>query len=145
MQDHVTLKGGVRIPKIGCGTWQLRATECAQIVAEALRLGYRHIDTAQGYENEAAVGEGIRASGIAREEIFITTKVRPDFAADGALQKSTEDSLKRLGTGVIDLLLLHWPSPTVSVSEVRAGAERREKPRLDKAYRGFEFDGRKNG
>jgi 2,5-diketo-D-gluconate reductase B len=117
VQDHVTLKGGVRIPKIGCGTWQLRATECAQIVAEALRLGYRHVDTAQGYENEAAVGEGIRASGIPREEIFITTKVRPDFAADGALQKSTEDSLKRLGTGVIDLLLLHWPSPTVSVSE----------------------------
>jgi 2,5-diketo-D-gluconate reductase B len=116
VQGHTTLKG-VRIPKIGCGTWQLRGAQCAQVVEEALRVGYRHIDTAQGYENEAAVGEGIRASGVPRDDIFITTKVRPDRAADGELQKSTEESLKRLGTGVIDLLLLHWPSPTVPVSE----------------------------
>lgn len=116
MQEHTTVKG-VRIPKIGCGTWQLRGDTCAEIVAEALRLGYRHIDTAQGYENEAAVGEGIRASGVPRDDIFITTKVRPDFAADGDVQKSTEKSLKRLKTGVIDLLLLHWPSPTVPVSK----------------------------
>jgi diketogulonate reductase-like aldo/keto reductase len=112
---------GVRIPKIGCGTWQLRGDICAEMVAEALRLGYRHIDTAQGYENEAAVGHGIRASGVPRDDIFVTTKVRPDVAADGDAQRSVEESLKRLKTGVIDLLLLHWPSPTVPVAEsVRA-------------------------
>jgi 2,5-diketo-D-gluconate reductase B len=114
--QHTMLKG-VHIPKIGCGTWQLRGAACAEIVAEALKLGYRHIDTAQGYENEEAVGEGIRASGIPRREIFVTTKVRPDLAAEGLLQKSTEDSLRRLGVDTIDLLLLHWPSPSVPVSE----------------------------
>jgi len=120
MQGHTTLKG-VRIPKIGCGTWELRGTVCAEIVAEALRLGYRHIDTAQGYDNETAVGDGIKASGVPRDHIFVTTKVRPDFAADGPLQRSAEDSLKRLRIDVIDLLLLHWPNPGVSISDtVRA-------------------------
>jgi 2,5-diketo-D-gluconate reductase B len=100
-----------------CGTWELRGRACAEVVAEALRVGFRHIDTAQGYENEAAVGDGIRAEGIPREEIFVTTKVRPQLIADGPLQRSVEESLKRLRTDVIDLLLLHWPNPEVTVAE----------------------------
>jgi 2,5-diketo-D-gluconate reductase B len=137
MQGHTTLKG-VRIPKIGCGTWELRGTVCAEIVAEALRLGYRHIDTAQGYDNETAVGDGIKASGVPRDHIFVTTKVRPDFAADGPLQRSAEDSLKRLRIDVIDLLLLHWPNPEGHCQSV----ERCQTPRIDPAHRGFELDDR---
>jgi diketogulonate reductase-like aldo/keto reductase len=107
----------VSIPKIGCGTYPMRGDLCADIVAEALRLGFRHVDTAQGYDNEAAVGEGIRKSGIPRKEIFITTKVRPQVIADGPLQRSVEESLKRLGVDTIDLLLIHWPNPTVPIAE----------------------------
>lgn len=116
MDDMVTAKDA-RIPRIGCGTWELRGEACARIVAEALRLGFRHIDTAQGYDNEAAVGDGIIASAIPREEIFVTTKVRPQLVGDGPLQRSVEDSLKRLRTGVIDLLLIHWPNPEVPLAE----------------------------
>lgn len=127
MDDVVTVNGA-RIPKIGCGTWELRGPQCAQIVAEALRLGFRHIDTAQGYRNETEVGEGIRASGVPREEIFVTTKVRPQLIADGDLQKSVEDSLGRLGTGMIDLLLIHWPNPAVDLAEtMRALGETRRR------------------
>jgi len=112
------------IPAIGCGTWELRGEPCARIVAEALRLGYRHIDTAQGYANEAAVGEGIRASGVRRHEIFVTTKVRPQLIADGDLQRSAEESLARLGLDHVDLLLIHWPNPAIPVGEaVRALAD----------------------
>ena len=82
---QTVLAGDGPIPAIGCGTWQLRGETCATIVAEALRLGCRHIDTAQGYGNEAEVGQGIRASGVPRSEIFVTTKVRPQLVAEGAL------------------------------------------------------------
>ena len=116
VDDTVTVKDA-RIPRIGCGTWELRGEACAMIVAEALRLGFRHIDTAQGYDNEAAVGEGIVASAIPREKIFVTTKVRPQLVGDGPLQRSVEDSLKRLRTDTIDLLLIHWPNPEVPLAE----------------------------
>ena len=116
MQDVVTVKGA-RIPKVGCGTWELRGPTCAEIVSAALRLGFRHIDTAQGYDNEREVGEGIRASGVPREEIFITTKVRPQVTGEGLLQRSVEESLERLGVDTIDMLLLHWPNPQVEVAE----------------------------
>ena len=114
--EEVVAANGARIPKLGCGTWELRGQKCAEIVAGALKAGFRHIDTAQGYDNEAAVGEGIRSSGVSRQEIFITTKVRPQLVQDGPLQKSVEDSLRRLGTS-IDLLLIHWPNPEVTVTE----------------------------
>jgi 2,5-diketo-D-gluconate reductase B len=114
---EVVTVGGVRIPKIGCGTYPMRGPMCAEIVAEALRVGFRHVDTAQGYDNEAAVGEGILMSGVPRERIFITTKVRPQVIGDGPLQRSVEESLKRLKTDVIDLLLIHWPNPEVPVAE----------------------------
>ena len=80
-------------------------------------MGFRHVDTAQGYDNEAAVGEGILMSGVPREKIFITTKVRPQLIADGPLQRSVEESLKRLKVDAVDLLLIHWPNPEVPVAE----------------------------
>jgi 2,5-diketo-D-gluconate reductase B len=114
---EVVAAGGIRIPKIGCGTFPMRGTPCAEIVAEALRVGFRHIDTAQGYDNEADVGEGIQHSGVPHEEIFITTKVRPQLIGDGPLQRSVEESLRKLKVNAVDLLLIHWPNPDVAVAE----------------------------
>ena len=87
---------GAIIPKIGLGTWQLRGERCAEIVAAALRAGYAHVDTAQGYANEEFVGEGLAASGVPRDRVFVTTKVRPDRMAEGDLQRSVDESLSKL-------------------------------------------------
>ncbi len=108
---------GAEIPAIGLGTWTLRDDAAAKLVAGALQAGYRHIDTATAYENEAAVGEGLRASGVPRDEIFLTTKVWPTDIAGGELQRSVEGSLKRLGVDQVDLALIHWPSKTVPLAE----------------------------
>ncbi|MEM6761564.1 MAG: aldo/keto reductase [Pseudomonadota bacterium] len=116
MADHVDA-AGVRIPSIGLGTFDLLGDECRYAVAEGLRAGYRHVDTAANYHNEDAVGDGIRASGVPRGEIFLTTKVWHDQLNDGALQRSAEASLKRLQVDQVDLLLIHWPSPDVPIAE----------------------------
>jgi len=100
----------LRIPRIGLGTWQLRDAEATRAVEGAIALGYRHIDTAMMYGNEEAVGAGIRASGVKREEIFLTTKVWWTELAPDALRASAEASLKRLGTPYADLILIHWPA-----------------------------------
>jgi 2,5-diketo-D-gluconate reductase B len=108
---------GASIPLIGLGTWELRGRTCARMVEQALRLGYRHVDTAALYDNEREVGEGLRASGIEREEVFITTKVWPSDFAPRDLERSAEDSLARLRLPDVDLLLLHWPNPRIPLSE----------------------------
>src|SRR4030081_2114864 len=108
---------GVKIPAIGLGTWELRGRACARLVEQAVKLGYRHIDTAQVYENEREVGEGLRASGVRREEVFVTTKVWTTHFAPNDLERSTKDSLAKLRLSEIDLLLLHWPNPQVPLSE----------------------------
>ena len=108
---------GAVIPKIGLGTWQLRGEQCARIVDQALRQGYTHIDTAQGYANEAAVGEGLAVSGVARDGIFITTKVQTQYMGDGDLQRSVAESLRKLRVDQIDLLLLHWPNPEIALAD----------------------------
>jgi 2,5-diketo-D-gluconate reductase B len=108
---------GARIPAIGLGTWELRGRICARLVEQALRLGYRHIDTAQVYENEREVGEAVRASGVRREEMFITTKVWTSHFAPHDLERSTKESLNKLRLSEVDLLLLHWPNPRVPLSE----------------------------
>ena len=108
---------GAKIPAIGLGTWELRGRACARLVEQALKLGYRHIDTAQVYENEREVGEGLRASGVRREEVFVTTKVWTTHFAPNDLERSTKDSLSKLRVSEIDLLLLHWPNPQVPLSE----------------------------
>ncbi len=114
---HRVSANGASIPAIGLGTWTLKGDECADLVCEALRLGYRHVDTARMYDNEAAVGEGLRASGVSRDEVFVTTKVWwTDLAADD-LRCSAESSLTRLGIDAVDLLLVHWPNPNIPLKE----------------------------
>src|SRR6266851_1505768 len=108
---------GARIPLIGLGTWDLRGRTCARIVEQALRLGYRHVDTAELYENEREVGEGLRASGVKRDEVFITTKVWPSHFAPRELELSAKESLVRLRLSDVDLLLLHWPNPQIPLGE----------------------------
>jgi 2,5-diketo-D-gluconate reductase B len=109
--------GGARIPAIGLGTWELRGRVCARLVEQALKLGYRHIDTAQIYENEREVGEGLRASAVRRDELFVTTKVWTTHFAPNDLERSVKESLARLRLSEVDLLLLHWPNPHVPLSE----------------------------
>jgi 2,5-diketo-D-gluconate reductase B len=108
---------GARIPAIGLGTWELRGRPCARLVEQAVRLGYRHIDTAQIYENEREVGEGLRASGVRRDEVFVTTKVWTTHFAPNDLERSTKESLAKLRLSEVDLLLLHWPNPQVPLAE----------------------------
>jgi 2,5-diketo-D-gluconate reductase B len=117
MDIPVVTAAGARIPAIGLGTWDLRGRICARVVEQALRLGYRHIDTAEMYGNEREVGEGLRASGIRRDDVFITTKVWQDHLAPADFERATKESLVRLRLPNVDLLLIHWPSPRVPLSE----------------------------
>ena len=87
---------GARIPLVGLGTWELNGSACERIVEEALGLGYRHIDTAAMYENEREVGQGVRASGVPRDQVFVTTKVWTSDFAPRDLERSAEESLKKL-------------------------------------------------
>lgn len=108
---------GARIPLVGLGTWDLRGRTCTRIVEQALRIGYRHIDTAEMYGNEREVGEGLRASGVPRNDVFVTTKVWPSHFAPLELLRAAKDSLVKLRMSEVDLLLLHWPNPQVPLSE----------------------------
>ncbi|MFB6104484.1 MAG: aldo/keto reductase [Halobacteriaceae archaeon] len=109
--------GDATLPVPGVGTWQFEGDRCRETVHTALGVGYRHVDTAQMYGNEAAVGEAIADASVDREDVFLTTKVwRSNLRAD-ALVASVQESLDRLGTGYLDLLLIHWPHPRVSFEE----------------------------
>jgi 2,5-diketo-D-gluconate reductase B len=108
---------GARIPLLGLGTWDLRGRTCARIVEQALRLGYRHIDTAQLYENEREVGEGLRASSVRRDDIFVVTKIWPTHFSPPELERAAKDRLARLRLSDVDLLLLHWPNPRIPLAE----------------------------
>jgi diketogulonate reductase-like aldo/keto reductase len=108
---------GARIPLIGLGTWELRGRTCAHIVEQALRGGYRHLDTAEMYKNEAEVGEGLRASGVKRDEVFVVTKIWPSHYEPRALEGAAKDSLSKLRLPYVDLLLLHWPNPEVPLAD----------------------------
>ncbi len=106
----VTVRGA-RIPMIGLGTVRFKGPDSIRLVRDALRLGYRHLDTAQNYGSEPEVGEGLQASGIPRDEVFVTTKINPPNMAPEDLIRSTKESLTRLRLSAVDLLLLHWPPP----------------------------------
>jgi 2,5-diketo-D-gluconate reductase B len=108
---------GMVIPAIGLGTWNLRGNLAREMVRIALDAGYRHVDTAHAYENEREVGEALRASGLPREQLFVTTKVWWDRLGAGDLQRSAQQSLDRLQLAQVDLLLIHWPSPEVPLDE----------------------------
>jgi diketogulonate reductase-like aldo/keto reductase len=108
---------GATIPAIGLGVMTLKDDVCVKAVDTALRIGYRHIDTAQMYGNEREVGEGLRASGVPREDVFVTTKVWHDRQKAGDLERSVDESLDRLKLSSVDLLLIHWPNKDVPLKE----------------------------
>ena len=107
----IELNDGNRIPQLGLGTWPLDDEQVAAAVVQAVEAGYRHIDTAVKYGNERGVGNGIRASGVDRSELFITTKLDGEFQGEDRAVAGLEGSLKRLGLDYVDLLLIHWPLP----------------------------------
>ena len=109
MLDALTMSDGRSIPAQGFGVFQIPAEQTADAVAQAIEVGYRHIDTAQSYFNEEAVGEGIRRSGIDRSELFVTTKVWLDNYGEDATYASVKASLEKLGLEYVDLMLLHQP------------------------------------
>jgi len=114
--EYQTIKGE-KVPSLGLGTYRLTGEACVRAVERALSMGYRHVDTAQMYGNEAEVGRGIQASGVDRGEVFLTTKVWPDDFARERVKGKTQESLKKLGTDYADLLLMHWPSERVPLEE----------------------------
>ena len=110
-QPRIELSDGAAIPQLGLGVWQTPNDEAASVVGAALKTGYRHIDTAAAYQNEKGVGEGLLASGLARDEVFITTKVWNESQGYDNALRAIEGSLKRLQLEQIDLCLIHWPAP----------------------------------
>lgn len=113
---------GVEIPRSGFGTYALLGDTCERAVADALAAGYRHVDTAEMYDNEAAVGAGLRASGVPRDDIFLTSKVWHTNLA--AIEAAAEGSLRRLKVDRLDLYLVHWPDPSVPMGRVMEGLNR---------------------
>jgi diketogulonate reductase-like aldo/keto reductase len=113
--SRIVQANGADIPVVGLGTWTLRGKDCTRLVEQAIAAGYRHFDTAQMYENEKAVGEGVRASGR-RKEIFVTTKVTPENLRAADLERSARESVQKLGFEP-DLLLIHWPNRRIPLPE----------------------------
>lgn len=137
LNENYTLSNGVKIPKIGLGTWLIPDGEAAQAVRDAVAMGYRHIDTAQAYSNERGVGEGVRTCGIPREEIFITSKVAAEHKTYESAAKSIDESLAKLGMDYIDLMIIHCPQPWAEFrGERRYFTENKEVWRaLENAYK----------
>lgn len=108
---ELTLNNGNKIPTLAYGTWLIKNNDAAKCVELALNAGYRHIDTAQAYGNEEGVGEGIRNSGLSRNELYITTKVQAEYKSYKKAKASIDESLKKLGLGYVDLILIHCPQP----------------------------------
>lgn len=107
----VTLANGVEMPQLGLGTWPMTDDEAAKAVSTAIETGYRLIDTAENYKNETGVGQGIRDAGVARDEVFLTTKMNKQWHSVDGARRACEASLERLGLDYIDLFLIHWPNP----------------------------------
>jgi 2,5-diketo-D-gluconate reductase B len=114
-----TIKG-LSIPALGLGTFGLKGDDGVRALRDALEIGYRHIDTAQFYANEDAVGEALAGSGIPRESLFVTTKVWPTNLSDDKAPALVEESLRKLKTEYVDLLLIHWPNPDIPVGQTLA-------------------------
>ncbi|MDN4472581.1 aldo/keto reductase [Demequina zhanjiangensis] len=127
LEENYTLNNGVEIPKLGLGTWFINNTNVVGAVKSAIDLGYRHIDTAQAYRNEAGVGEGVRASGAKREDIFVTSKVDAGAKSYARAAKSIDRTLKATGLDYIDMMIIHSPQPWTSFrGEKRFFDENRE-------------------
>lgn len=117
LEETFTLANGVVIPKLGLGTWRIDDDAVGQVVRDAIGIGYRHIDTAQAYGNERGVGEAVRASGVARDALFVTTKLAAECKTFVAARERIEGSLKTLGLDHIDLMLIHSPQPWAEFRE----------------------------
>lgn len=115
--DVITAQG-MRMPKLGLGTWRLKGAECAAAVEQALSLGYRHIDTAEMYGNEEAVGEALSRSSVPRADVHVTSKVWWENLAPGAMAAAIDASLGRLRTDYVDLYLVHWPAQGMDMAQV---------------------------
>lgn len=111
LNEMYQLSNGVKIPKLGLGTWEIPDEAAAQAVKEAVKIGYRHMDTAQGYGNERGVGEGIRSCGIPREELFVTTKLQAFFKSYKEAKNAIEQSLQVSGLDYFDMMIIHAPQP----------------------------------
>lgn len=108
----ITLKGGAEIPQLGFGTWQIPPAETVEAVTRALLAGYRHVDTASVYGNEAGVGQAIHAAGLQRGDVFVTTKCFNDAHGNQQAKRALKDSLHQLAMDHVDLYLIHWPVPS---------------------------------
>lgn len=111
IQETYTLSNGVNIPKVGLGTWMIEGSDAEQAVIEAAKLGYRHIDTAQDYGNEAEVAAGLKACGVKREDMFLTTKLAARYKDYQGAAEAIDGSLERMGLDYIDMMIIHSPQP----------------------------------
>lgn len=111
LNETYTLQNGVKIPKLGLGTWFIEDEKAADAVKEAVKLGYRLIDTAQAYGNEAGMGRGVRECGVPREDIFVTSKVAAEAKSYESALKSIDETLSKMGLDTIDLMIIHSPQP----------------------------------
>jgi len=136
-KETCTLSNGVVIPKLGLGTWLLDDEQAAQAVHDAVSIGYRHIDTAQAYRNEAGVGKGIRSFKVAREDLFITTKVAAEAKNYNAVTQSIDESLATTGLDYMDLVIIHSPQPWKEFREENRYFEENKEvwKALENAYR----------
>ena len=117
LNETYTLPNGLEIPKLGLGTWMISDEDVAQAVQDAIEIGYRHIDTAQAYGNEGGVGKGIRASGVARENLFVTTKLAAEVKSYEEAVSAIDESLQRMGLDYIDMMIIHSPQPWMEFGE----------------------------
>jgi diketogulonate reductase-like aldo/keto reductase len=115
--QSVTLPNGIAMPVLGWGTWFIKDSRVAEALRQAVAIGYRHIDTAQGYRNERGVGEGVRICGVPRDKLFITSKVAAEHKSYEAAAESIDQSLKTMGLEYLDLMLIHSPQPWVDVNQ----------------------------
>ena len=137
LDETYTLSNGIKIPKLGLGTWFINNNDVVQAVKDAVKIGYRHIDTAQAYQNEKGVGEAIKACGVKREDLFVTTKLAAEVKSYDEAVKSIDNSLKTLGLDYIDLMIIHSPRPWAKYSDEDPHSEgnRQAWKALEEAYK----------
>ncbi len=138
MKKSYALKSGYEMPALGLGTWQLTGQNCIDIVRQAIEMGYRHIDTAELYENEAEVGQALK--GVERSELFITSKVGTKHFSRNDLIKACEGSLDKLGTDYLDMYLLHWPNDDVDIAETLEAVNELSKKDMIRSFGLSNFD-----
>ncbi len=132
--NTLKLAHGNKIPVLGLGTWRLQGSDCEETVETALALGYRHIDTAEHYQNQIFIGRALQKSALAREEIFLTSKVWRDHLEQAAVRQVCEQSLQELQTEYLDLFLIHWPNHQIPLEETLTALEQLRQEGLIRAF-----------